>query len=117
MIVSVDTVRLEGEGVDGVLGGHGYDEFGDMLMDSVGRGSGVVRVYGYRIASDHPTWGEVTAVMSFRNDSNGYYGGELVPAGPNADLPEWRRVPFDPDEWDQVPTITDDVVETEPSKS
>jgi hypothetical protein len=32
-------------------------------------------VYGYRITTDHPKFGPVTSVFSFRNSSNGYYGG------------------------------------------
>jgi hypothetical protein len=32
-------------------------------------------VYGYEFVSEHPEFGEVTTVVSFRNDSNGYYGG------------------------------------------
>lgn len=31
--------------------------------------------YALKIVSDHPTWGEVTTVFAYRNDSNGYYGG------------------------------------------
>ena len=34
-----------------------------------------VQVYGYRITAEHPLFGPVSAVMSFRNTSNGYYGG------------------------------------------
>lgn len=34
-----------------------------------------VQVYGYRITTEHPLFGSVSAVMSFRNTSNGYYGG------------------------------------------
>lgn len=37
----------------------------------------VVRAYGYEIVSDHPEFGEVTTALSFRNDSNGYYGGTM----------------------------------------
>lgn len=35
----------------------------------------VVEVYGYRITTEHPQFGPVSSVFSFRNDSNGYYGG------------------------------------------
>jgi hypothetical protein len=31
--------------------------------------------YGYAFVADHPTFGEITCVVSFRNNSNGYYGG------------------------------------------
>lgn len=34
-----------------------------------------IQVYGYEFVSEHPIWGEQTAVVSFRNSSNGYYGG------------------------------------------
>lgn len=33
--------------------------------------------YGYQITTIHPVYGEVTSVFSFRNMSNGYYGGEI----------------------------------------
>lgn len=33
------------------------------------------QVYGYRITTEHSQFGHVSAVMSFRNESNGYYGG------------------------------------------
>lgn len=34
-----------------------------------------IQVYGYEFVSEHPIWGEQTTVVSFRNSSNGYYGG------------------------------------------
>ncbi|AYD86971.1 hypothetical protein SEA_NEARLYHEADLESS_42 [Mycobacterium phage NearlyHeadless] len=34
-----------------------------------------VQVYGYEFVSEHPVWGAQTTVVSFRNSSNGYYGG------------------------------------------
>lgn len=46
-----------------------------------------VKVYGYKIVSDHPMFGEVTTVIGFRNVSNGYYGGAMEPCGyPNEPL-------------------------------
>lgn len=33
------------------------------------------QVYGYRFETVHPTWGLMSSVVSFRNESNGYYGG------------------------------------------
>lgn len=43
--------------------------------------SGIVtKVYGYRLTVEHPVFGEVSAIFSFRNDSNGYYGGSLEDA-------------------------------------
>lgn len=35
----------------------------------------VTQVYGFRFTVIHPIFGEVSAVVSFRNISNGYYGG------------------------------------------
>ncbi len=35
----------------------------------------VTAVYGYELVTEHPRFGEVTSVLSFRNNSNGYYGG------------------------------------------
>ena len=36
--------------------------------------------YGFRFITEHPEFGELSSVMSFRNDSNGYYGGSLSSA-------------------------------------
>lgn len=43
-----------------------------------------IQVYGYKITTLDPIWGEVTSVVSFRNYSNGYYGGwmECTPDRP-----------------------------------
>lgn len=35
----------------------------------------VTVAYGFQIVTMHPNWGEVTTAISFRNESNGYYGG------------------------------------------
>jgi len=37
--------------------------------------SEVTEWYGYRIVVEHPDFGEVSATLSFRNESNGHYGG------------------------------------------
>jgi hypothetical protein len=34
-----------------------------------------VQAYGIKIITESPLWGEMTSVVSFRNSSNGYYGG------------------------------------------
>lgn len=34
-----------------------------------------IAYYGYEIVTEDPQFGEVTSVFSFRNSSNGYYGG------------------------------------------
>lgn len=41
-----------------------------------------VQVYGYRITTEHPTFGPQYSVFSFRNTSNGYYGGWMEPIDP-----------------------------------
>lgn len=33
--------------------------------------------YGFAFVTEDPRFGEVTSLLSFRNDSNGYYGGEM----------------------------------------
>ena len=38
----------------------------------------VTECYGYQLITEHPRWGQQTSVFSFRNDSNGYYGGALT---------------------------------------
>lgn len=58
----------------------------------------VIQCYGYAITTESPEFGEQTSVFSFRNKSNGYYGGSL----------EWRD--GGPD-LDVQPEITDDVVQ------
>lgn len=37
-----------------------------------------VELYGYKLVTEHPEFGPQTSVFSFRNLSNGYYGGEMV---------------------------------------
>jgi hypothetical protein len=54
-----------------------------------------VQAYGYRFVAEHPQWGEVTAVLSFRNYSNGYYGGEME--NDNSNLSGLARITAD---WD-----------------
>jgi hypothetical protein len=36
-----------------------------------------VKVYGFRFTTSHPMFGDVSSVVSFRNSSNGYYGGDM----------------------------------------
>lgn len=56
--------------------------------------------YGFEIVTEHPTFGEMTSVFSFRNYSNGYYGG-------------WIE---EMDDCKVSPEIFDDVLETVPEK-
>lgn len=36
-----------------------------------------IQCYGYKIVTEDPNFGDVTSVFSFRNSSNGYYGGSM----------------------------------------
>lgn len=36
-----------------------------------------IQVYGFRLTFEHPKFGDMSAVLSFRNSSNGYYGGDM----------------------------------------
>lgn len=45
------------------------------------------QVYGYRLTTVHPTFGEMSSVVSFRNESNGYYGGSLRRLAGEFDIP------------------------------
>ena len=38
-------------------------------------GTLVLKCYGWEIVTEHLVWGEQTSVFSFRNESNGSYGG------------------------------------------
>lgn len=61
-----------------------------------------VECYGYEIVTEDPQFGEVTSVFSFRNSSNGYYGGSLENAS---------------DDMQVLPEITSDVLEAEHVRS
>jgi len=56
-----------------------------------------IRIYGYRITVEDEKFGELSAVFSFRNYSNGYYGGEMY---------EYQG------SIKNIPEIKDDVLET-----
>lgn len=55
-----------------------------------------IQVYGYRFTTNHPLFGDVSSVLSFRNSSNGYYGGDM-------------NVLSNPVVTDKMPKITEDV--------
>ncbi len=61
-ITAKDTTKTEG----------GYSE-----KDLSSEGD-CIQVYGYQFTTISPQFGEVTSVFSFRNYSNGYYGGDLA---------------------------------------
>lgn len=71
----------------------------EIELDLVGKNrndSGEIECYGFELVTEHPTFGEQTSVFSFRNSSNGYYGGMLVAGIPAEDV---------------QPEIFDDVIE------
>ncbi len=47
-----------------------------------------LQFYGYALTTKSKDFGEVTSVFSFRNDSNGYYGGSIYRTGNIEVLPE-----------------------------
>lgn len=51
-----------------------------------------IKVYGYQITTESERgYGPVTAVFSFRNSSNGYYGGDISSCENRDDIPELKR--------------------------
>lgn len=54
-----------------------------------------VKVYGYRLTTEHPKFGPVSSVFSFRNSSNGYYGGWMYLAEGRIDMAQQVRVTAD----------------------
>lgn len=63
-LISIDSVYLNGATTQ-------FKPPNDDINNSV------VKVYGYQIVATNDIYGELRAVFSFRNASNGYYGGEL----------------------------------------
>jgi hypothetical protein len=49
----------------------------DLSHDNHDQDYEYIRVYGYEFVSEHPVFGEQTTVVTFRNSSNGYYGGSM----------------------------------------
>lgn len=47
-----------------------------------------IAVYGFQLTTESPEFGPVTSVFSFRNRSNGYYGGSLEDSTSEAEIPE-----------------------------
>lgn len=81
-VTSVESVELEESDSKVKVNRHDGDE--------------CVRCYGYRIVVEDEKFGELTAVFSFRNSSNGYYGGSLEVANSDTEV---------------APQITTDVLE------
>lgn len=47
-----------------------------------------IQVYGFEVVTESPEFGEQTSVFSFRNYSNGYYGGNIADSNFAGELPE-----------------------------
>lgn len=69
---------------------------GDSAVKINRNDNGEVVCYGYEIVTEDPKFGLVTSVFSFRNSSNGYYGGWMNNA---------------PDATKVSPEVTEDVLE------
>lgn len=78
-----------------LLSAHDYKRKADEYLEDS------IQVYGFAITTESKYYGEMTSVFSFRNYSNGYYGGWMEKA-------ENREV---------QPEIKDDVAETVPFSS
>lgn len=56
-------------------------------LEPVVKDHGEMECYGWEIVTESPQWGEQTSVFSFRNESNGYYGGWIIETNdPSTDL-------------------------------
>lgn len=83
-------------GVKNLLENGKITEVKEVSLDSHELSYGdLIQCYGFQLTTEHPEFGPVTSVFSFRNHSNGYYGGWMH------DVPD-REV---------LPEITDDVIE------
>lgn len=65
--------------------------------ESEDNGGDYIQKYGFSITTESEKFGEMTSVFSFRNSSNGYYGGRMEDSG-NIDV---------------SPEIFDDILETD----
>lgn len=67
------------EGVKRLLSGNPILKVESVAMDDIGETSraDLVQWYGFRFITEDKEFGEVSSVMSFRNESNGYYGGDI----------------------------------------
>lgn len=59
----------------------------DLLASGEDSGESI-QVYGYQITTESEYYGPVTSVFSFRNSSNGYYGGSIDKTEYAEKLPE-----------------------------
>ena len=60
---------------------------GDVLAKNTSS-SDLIQVYGYQITTESTRYNDMTAVFSFRNESNGYYGGNIQKVENKEGLPE-----------------------------
>lgn len=75
-VLSVEEISLEASDIE-----EGRDKNG-------AEDDGGIAVYGFEIVTNNPEFGDMTSVFSFRNYSNGYYGGSLENSDYEGDIPE-----------------------------
>lgn len=82
-------------GVDKLLGNGPVTEVHEVELDqSDVQQRDYTQAYGFSLVTEHPTWGAQTSVFSFRNDSNGYYGGwmeALSTDNPDNPYHDWEK--------------------------
>jgi hypothetical protein len=79
-------------GVDNLLKNGPITEIEDIDLEITGddkdSDDDCVKVYGVRLTTVSDEFGPMSSVFSFRNYSNGYYGGSLIDGEPNTNAPE-----------------------------
>ena len=93
MIAVPTSVFYDFYGVKELLKGNRVTEVKDVQLTIDDRMDGKryqeeIAVYGFQIFTDSEDWGSRTSVFSFRNYSNGYYGGWMGKADDREVLPE-----------------------------
>ena len=64
-------------GVKSLLENGPITEVYEIEPDAFNKDYQYIQCYGYGFVTNNPRFGEVTSVFSFRNESNGYYGGSI----------------------------------------
>jgi hypothetical protein len=76
-IKEVDLLKSDLEDMNKIIHGSRLDDY--------------IQKYGYQFTTESPEFGEMTSVFSFRNYSNGYYGGNLIIGDYTEDPPELKK--------------------------
>lgn len=79
-------------GVGNLLKNGRVKEFKEVQLDPLSDNEyGCTSVYGFQITTESEEFGEMTSVFSFRNESNGYYGGWMEDSSYDGELPEIKE--------------------------